>query len=177
MCIFYPESFNTDMKEFFSILFGGQFLRLEPTDHSKKIIYYNNFDSIGISIIVTLPLYVNAYDKFDLDSSRKIKIVSNIIGKDTPPYLIEMKDISMYGKWRMRLKERVTILLELMQTQTHTCPKCHIPRIPKAYENRQDEKCVQFVALYCSKCHSYSPIDRKTGLQTLLHKNLRKRRS
>jgi len=185
----YVQRVNDEISRFFDDHFPRKFYRYEsteqydflnnttPINQKQRFAYYRNFSVVGVSIVIFLPLFKNKQNEQDILSRRIISVVVKKIGKKGPPYLIELTDTMIKGSWRDRLHERVNILLELMETQIHKCDKCHVYMIPKTCRSRKDNKRTQFVSTQCPKCYKYKPTEFGLGLKTILHRNLKKKRS
>ena len=173
----YANRIDSEMIRFFDDYFPRKFIRHIPMYQQTPFAYYHNFHTVGVSIVIFLPLFKDDNDELNIQSKRHIRVVLKQTRKKEPPYLIELTDTMINNSWRDRLQERVSILLELMNTQIIKCPKCNVFMIPKTRRTRKDKKRTQFVTLQCRNCHKYKSTEYGMGFKTILHRNLKKSRS
>jgi len=169
----YADRINAEIIRFFDDYFPRKFIRHVPMYRHTPFAYYHNFHTVGVSLIIFLPLFKDEKDELNIQSKRHIRVV---LRKGEPPYLIELKDTMLINSWRDRLQERVSILLEFMNTQMYVCKKCDVYMIPKTRKTRRDRKRTQVVTLQCPQCHKYKSTEYGMRLKTILHRNLKKTR-
>ncbi|MEA3322819.1 MAG: hypothetical protein U9Q12_01215 [Patescibacteria group bacterium] len=173
----YAQRVNDEISRFFDDYFPRKFKRYEPVCQNMFFAYYCNFPVIGVSIVIFTPLFKGDNDELSIASKRHIRVVLKETHKAEMPYLIELTDTMIKGLWRDRLNERVSILLELMDTQTIKCDACNIYMTPKTRRTRKDKKRTQFVTMQCPVCYKYKSTEYGMGVKTILHRNLKKKRT
>jgi len=170
----YAQRIELELSRFFDDYFPRKFNYYVPMDSHELFAYYCNF-TMGISLVIFLPLLKDANGDLITANKRLVNVIIKKTGKKGAPFLIELTDTTLKGLWRDRLKTRVSILLELMETQIHKCTDCDVYMIPKTYRTRKQR--TQFVTTQCPVCHKYRSTEFGTGLKTILHQNLKKKRS
>lgn len=167
------EVFQREIMGLFFAYFGN-FILYEPRRIHSPFVYYYNYKKSGLSIVVFLPLVRNKDWQTEMTDD-KIRISLKKTNDPSTPHLVELVDTRLIKGWEDRIRERVGILKELVETEVHKCDDCNVVKIPKTMRRNNLER-TWFVGLQCPKCHKYTWTIFGRGLKTRLHRNLKRRR-
>lgn len=166
------QVFLRQIEDFFSENFS-RFKYYESENQKKPCAYYFNYKMYKLSIVTILPLSKNEAGELMM-TGRKVQTFLKDMDKEKSKRIIDLQQTILTGGWQTRLRERVSILQELL-TEVHKCAECNVYKMPDTYRTKKDR--TLFVSLKCPKCHKYTSTTFGRGTKTILHRNLKKTRS